>query len=430
MKTLEEFVLNKKTILTEASKKEDDLTTKEVEKNVGKDAEKNGSNGTFDVDCYKDDDTMDDVNWDLISNNELLLIDKFDSNEPFMILGEAGWGKTSLIKKYAKKHKRHVITVYLDKCDVADLAGKSVPVEDKKTGGKELVLLPVWAQYMLEHKNEQFLLFFDEMNQAEPAVMNALMPIILETVIAGRKFNNFMVGCAGNYEFENENGVNELSVPLRQRLEPIINFSKDWVSAFRHLREVYQDKLPKEFMDKIEGLASVLFESPRVIDHKILKWVAEKVEGVKAGREAAKRTSTPEMLVARFKQLAIKDMNEKQKQQLEELAQYTSDLIHGRLEDTTSRKKRGGENIPEDIKTGLQSAIKDGFMDVNDEDSGRFKRYGVSKESAPSIFAETLNKEMYERLVKSYLVDFKEWKYQTDAEWKKAHPNWLDPMAD
>jgi hypothetical protein len=37
---------------------------------------------------------------------------------------------------------------------------------------------------------------------------------------------------------------------------------------------------------------------------------------------------------------------------------------------------------------------------------------------------------MYDRLVKSYLVDHKEWKYQTDAEWKKAHPNWGDPMAD
>ena len=81
MKSLEEFVLNKKTILTEASKKGDvyDLTAKEVEKNVGKDAEHNGSNGIFDIDRYTDNDTMDDVNWDLMSNNELLPIDKFDA---------------------------------------------------------------------------------------------------------------------------------------------------------------------------------------------------------------------------------------------------------------------------------------------------------------------------------------------------------------
>ena len=43
------------------------------------------------------------------------LIDKFDAEEDFFIIGRAGWGKTAIIRKLAKKYNRQVITVYLDK---------------------------------------------------------------------------------------------------------------------------------------------------------------------------------------------------------------------------------------------------------------------------------------------------------------------------
>ena len=42
------------------------------------------------------------------------------------------------------------------------------------------------------------------MNQAQPCVMNALMPIVLKNVICNVQFDNFMVGAAGNFEDENE----------------------------------------------------------------------------------------------------------------------------------------------------------------------------------------------------------------------------------
>ena len=36
---------------------------------------------------------------------------------------------------------------------------------------------------MKNHPDKQFLLFFDEMNQAADDVMNALMPIVLRNVV-------------------------------------------------------------------------------------------------------------------------------------------------------------------------------------------------------------------------------------------------------
>ena len=85
---------------------------------------------------------------------------KFKADEPFFIMGEAGWGKTSIIKSMAKRFGRRVITIYLDKCEATDLGGIPVPREDKRGNAYVDSAMPAWAQYMLEHEDDQFLLFF------------------------------------------------------------------------------------------------------------------------------------------------------------------------------------------------------------------------------------------------------------------------------
>ena len=62
------------------------------------------------------------------------LIDKFEVEEDFFILGRAGWGKTSTIENLAAKYDRKVVTVYLDKAEAVDLGGIPVPVQAKVKG--------------------------------------------------------------------------------------------------------------------------------------------------------------------------------------------------------------------------------------------------------------------------------------------------------
>ena len=98
------------------------------------------------------------------------------------------------------------------------------------------------------------------MNQAQPDVMNALMPIVLEHEIAGRKYgptdkngkvteSNFFVGAAGNFEDEND-AVNELSGPLKSRFKPIIVWkTHDEYKGFRAcpVRQHFQETLKECF---------------------------------------------------------------------------------------------------------------------------------------------------------------------------------------
>ena len=187
-----------------------------------------------------DDGAVEDIPDEDYNDNLLDLQAKFDADEPFFIQGRAGWGKTSIIEDMAKRAGRHVITVYLDKAQATDLGGIPVPVEENGVA-KIVNAMPDWAAYMLAHKNDKFLLFFDEMNQAQPDVMNALMPIVLKNVICNIQFDNFMVGAAGNFEEENENGISELSGPLKSRFKPIIIWNSgtedDWRSTFKYLHK-------------------------------------------------------------------------------------------------------------------------------------------------------------------------------------------------
>ena len=162
---------------------------------------------------------------------------KFKAQEPFFILGEAGWGKTSIIKDMAKRFKRQVITIYLDKAEKEDLGGIPAPIKNADGRVTRKMLAPDWAEYMADHPETQFLLFFDEMNQATPDIMNALMPIVLEHQICGKKYDNFFVGAAGNFEHEND-AVSDLSAPLTSRFKPIIVWEtgteEAWHEAFEH----------------------------------------------------------------------------------------------------------------------------------------------------------------------------------------------------
>ena len=402
------------------------------ERIVGKDAKKNGTGGKFAIDEPTDNDVVEPLSKDQLNKNMKRLLMKFKADEPFFIMGEAGWGKTSIIKSMAKRFGRTVITVYLDKCEATDLGGIPVPREDKRGNAYVDSAMPAWAQYMLEHDDQQFLLFFDEMNQADGAVMNALMPIVLETEVCGVKFDNFIVGAAGNFDHEND-AVNELSGPLKSRFKPIIVWETggdaEWKQAFDFMHKEWDGKLGEDgpaYIDLLQENRD-LFQNPREVEHKILKWCSKMID------TDDKDLFDVEDYLDRLEGLTKEDLNRTQEDKLKKLAEATYNLVNGLPLSPERKRSKGKEMMDETLKNNIKKAMRNGFM-TNGPDSSDKRKYGISRENAPLVFCDpemtenACNREMFDRYINKLEADGIKFKYETDAEWKKA--GLVDPFED
>ena len=402
------------------------------ERIVGKDVKKNGTGGKFAIDEPTDNDAIEPLSKDQLNKNMKRLLMKFKADEPFFIMGEAGWGKTSIIKSMAKRFGRTVITVYLDKCEATDLGGIPVPREDKRGNAYVDSAMPAWAQYMLEHDDQQFLLFFDEMNQADGAVMNALMPIVLETEICGVKFDNFIVGAAGNFDHEND-AVNELSGPLKSRFKPIIIWETggdaEWKQAFDFMHKEWDGKLGEDgpaYIDLLQENRD-LFQNPREVEHKILKWCSKMID------TDDKDLFDVEDYLDRLEGLTKEDLNRTQEDKLKKLAEATYNLVNGLPLSPERKRSKGKEMMDETLKNNIKKAMRNGFM-TNGPDSSDKRKYGISRENAPLVFCDpemtenACNREMFDRYINKLEADGIKFKYETDAEWKKA--GLVDPFED
>lgn len=402
------------------------------ERIVGKDVKKNGTGGKFAIDEPTDNDAIEPLSKDQLNKNMKRLLMKFKADEPFFIMGEAGWGKTSIIKSMAKRFGRTVITVYLDKCEATDLGGIPVPREDKRGNAYVDSAMPAWAQYMLEHDDQQFLLFFDEMNQADGAVMNALMPIVLETEVCGVKFDNFIVGAAGNFDHEND-AVNELSGPLKSRFKPIIVWETggdaEWKQAFDFMHKEWDGKLGEDgpaYIDLLQENRD-LFQNPREVEHKILKWCSKMID------TDDKDLFDVEDYLDRLEGLTKEDLNRTQEDKLKKLAEATYNLVNGLPLSPERKRSKGKEMMDETLKNNIKKAMRNGFM-TNGPDSPDKRKYGISRENAPLVFCDpemtenACNREMFDRYINKLEADGIKFKYETDAEWKKA--GLVDPFED
>ena len=445
MKNLEQYVLDEK---FEVNTNESIETVNEEKVNTyqGKKAKIKWA-----VDEPEDNDAANDIDLDSEENTESLkeLIAKFDTEEPFFIQGKAGWGKTAVVKKLAKKYDKKVLTVYLDKAEAVDLGGIPVPVsgeadivanaKDLATGkvkktkfAKQMKAMPPWASEMLEHPDTDYLLFFDEMNQAQPDVMNALMPIVLENVICEIQFDNFFVGAAGNFEYENQGAISELSEPLQERFDPLIewedNTPRAWKEKFNYLHSKWDKVISKELVDKFEENAS-LFKSPRIIEHKIFQFVHRlKASGVTRHKAS--------LFLTRLKKLTKKKPSEytrTEEKTVTKLAESIYDFIVGNTSTEDSKKKtKDSQQVPEEIKKGIKSGMEDGYFELMIEDeNGRERRirFGVSKENISSIVnEEECNAEMLERIIRRFENEGITWKYEKNQDWKKLKLE--DPTDD
>ena len=408
--------------------------TPSIDQMDGKDAEKNGSGGTVGVnepvDKELSKEIIEEIPKEQLNKNMKQLLKKFEAEHDFFIMGKAGWGKTSIIEDMAKRYHREVVTVYLDKVAAVDLGGIPVPEKGKKDVAFQKKALPKWAydlfQAQAEEKDEKnpkrkFLLFFDEMNQARPDVMNALMPIVLKHEVCEIPFYNFFVGAAGNFEDEND-AVNELSGPLASRFAPIIIWRTDdesWRSAFAYLHKKWDERVSKDIVSLFEDNCN-LFINPREVEMKILDFIW------KLKKSPRKSYFDVDDYLDQFEALAKEERTKSEDEALGEIAEQVYEYVNNdsteeeKEEESGRSGKKGTEMIHQNVLDAVRFGMKHGYVHVDDTD------YGVSRENIWVLFDDELaNKEIIQRVINKFEAEDIKFKYETDDEWKKA--GYADP---
>lgn len=397
-------------------------------KNVeGKPAEKNGSGGLYGIDEPVTNKAVVEIPKEQLNKNMKKLLMKFRTEEDFFIIGKAGWGKTSIIRKLAERFGRKVETVYLDKAVASDLGGIPVPGKTQKGRGKQEMLMPDWAATMNENPDIDYLLFLDEMNQATPDVMNALMPIILEHEVCRVPFENFFVGAAGNFEDEND-AVNELSGPLRSRFKPIIIWQTDWSASFSHLHSKWDEILGEEFVSKFEE-SKELFDNPREIERNIFKFTN------KLKRSGMYSEFDVDDYFERIKDLTEpRELSRSEASAAKKLAEYMYDYINDKLaakaeKSSRSTRNKGMDMVSEVTKNAIRKAMRQGYLEQKEGKDEHVVRYGISRENiSAAIDPEECNAEMLDRIITKLEADGVKFKFEKDSQWKKL--GYKDPMAE
>lgn len=212
---------------------------------------------------------------------------------PVMLLGAAGFGKSQILFQAGTSvpgfpvKKENIIDIRAGNMNVEDLRG--LPFVDEGAGKeydkfKTMVTrtsIPDWLKKIILNPDENFILFFDELNHASEHVLNAAYGIILDRQFDDYKFEErTRIVAAGNKPDQN-NSVAEISEPLQDRLQIIdIDIATDNDKEFFHsyLRKKYEDVIPKEWLD-ILFHESTVTSTPRTVERQLKAWVADIEEG-------------------------------------------------------------------------------------------------------------------------------------------------------
>ena len=109
----------------------------------------------------------------------MLLLDKTPNDQVILLKGSHGIGKSSILSSYYEAKGMKVVTFFLGQMsDPGDLIG--LP---NKVGDKTEFLPPTW----FPTDGEPIVLFLDELNRARPELLQAVMDLVLNKQLAGKR---------------------------------------------------------------------------------------------------------------------------------------------------------------------------------------------------------------------------------------------------
>ena len=197
------------------------------------------------------------------------LLVSFMSNKPMLILGAIGIGKSQAVrhasKEYAEKinrefveyssipnHERHKMATDINhsianKFIMVDIRSAMCDPSDFKglpnLSSSYVNWLPDIIFRISSRPDFAGVIFFDEVNQALPAVQSALYQVILDNTAGSTKLSNGCLRVAAGNRAKDKSNVNNMSKALMQRfmnVELATPTAEEWIENFARPNSLYQ----------------------------------------------------------------------------------------------------------------------------------------------------------------------------------------------
>lgn len=166
-------------------------------------------------------------------DNKQKILAHIKANVPLLIIGSSGWGKSSIVYEVAQELNLPIVTANANSWMAEDFGGLVRPIN-----GEYYDYLP--PKWVIDNRDKEFILFIDEINQANVSVLHALYRIVLDREVAGIKLNMKIIA-AGNNNSENPY-LTELPEPLLKRFS-VYQWENNITEACRYLNKKYNTNL-------------------------------------------------------------------------------------------------------------------------------------------------------------------------------------------
>ena len=186
--------------------------------------------------------------------NELKQLLEFaiKNNEPVLVSGAPGIGKTEIVKQVVANMGCDLIISHPVVSDPTDYKG--LPFY---TGGTEAEFLPFGELNKLIKAEKKTVFFIDDLGQAAPSVQAAVMQLVLGREINGKKISDNIIFFAATNRREDKAGVAGILEPLKSRFSTIIELTPtvdDWCEWAN------EEGLPIELVSFIRFRPELLFD--------------------------------------------------------------------------------------------------------------------------------------------------------------------------
>ena len=178
-----------------------------------------------------------------------------------LFIGNPGLGKTVILKEFAKEKGINIVEFITSQRNPFEISGMAMPDRDLKK-------MSIWDFDDMLKLNDGDILFFDEVLNGNPVVLNACLTLLeSRTMISGKKLPDIMVVAAANHQ-----GMVPLTPQIKERFVWYnVEFDRDMWKDYMAVKYRMPRMMSNKLCDLIvkEDFKSNNFYSPRSVDKAV-----------------------------------------------------------------------------------------------------------------------------------------------------------------
>jgi len=155
------------------------------------------------------------------SNAKIVIKTHVENNQPILLVGQPGIGKTDMITQCADELDYDVVTILLSQSDPTDAKGYPAIVNGKA------LHVPFGDLVKLTNASKPLMVFLDDLGQAMPAVQAAFMNLLNSRQVGGAFISDNVRFVAATNRREDKANVAGIIEPAKSRFHTILPITPD-----------------------------------------------------------------------------------------------------------------------------------------------------------------------------------------------------------